>query len=152
MYLSLSCQINSDALMLNLNWCNRRLPAGFVNVHSECATIRHPQHPLPRRLNLARAYWYLVIRQTDHNIAVMPSVSNTTGQEFNPRSLFNVLGSISCVFPLLLKHRGNLLPSSPQTLTNVKQVAKRRARSWRWRRQVPPKCRLTFNGLYGVIF
>jgi hypothetical protein len=24
--------------------------------------------------------------------------------------------------------------------------------SWRWKRHVPPKCRLTFNGLQGVIF
>jgi hypothetical protein len=24
-------------------------------------------------------------------------------------------------------------------------------RPWRWRRHIPPKCRLTFNGLYGII-
>jgi hypothetical protein len=33
-----------------------------------------------------------------------------------------------------------------------KQVASRAFRPWRWRRYVPPKRRLTFNGLHGVIY
>jgi hypothetical protein len=40
-----------------------------------------------------------------------------------------------------------------QAKTSVKQVARRALIlvPWRWKRNVPLKCRLTFNGLHGVI-
>jgi hypothetical protein len=66
--------------------------------------------------------------------------------------LHGVISNISAAEISNLKNTGR------QQETNMKLLARRAGfvlglsfRPWRWKRYAPPKCRLTFNGLYAVI-